>query len=76
MRKRLIDQLVEEFSQDISGNEMIHNMTLNDHGKVCSSCTIHIVLLIITSITLMNIDGVYIYFYWNAIKNYFNKLSY
>ena len=54
---------------------MIHNMTLNDHGKVCNSCTIHIVLLIITSITLMNVGSVYIYFYWNTFKTSFNKLS-
>ena len=31
---------------------MIYNVILNDHGKVCNSCTIYIVLLIITSITL------------------------
>ena len=32
-RKRLIDKLVEECSEDINGNEMIHNMVLNDHKK-------------------------------------------
>ena len=32
-RKRLINMLVEECSEDINGKEMIHNVTLNDHGK-------------------------------------------
>ena len=39
-RKRLIDELAEECSQDINGNEMIYNATLNGHKKVCNSCTI------------------------------------
>ena len=51
-RKRLIDKLVEECSEDINGNKRIYNVTLNDHKKVCNSCTIYIVLSIITSITL------------------------
>ena len=73
-RKRLIDKLFEECSEDINGNEMIHNDTLNNHRKVCSSCTIYIVFLIITSITLMGIDVVFIYFYWHTIENCFNKV--
>ena len=43
-------------------------MTSNDGGKVCSSGTIYMVLLILTSITPMSIGGVYIYFYWHMIK--------
>ena len=29
----LIDKLVEECSENIDGNEMIYNDTLNDYGK-------------------------------------------
>ena len=32
--KKLIDQLVEEWSKDVNGNEMIYIVTLNDHSKV------------------------------------------
>ena len=39
--------LVEEFSEEINGNEMIRNVTLNDYGIVCKSCIIYIVLLVI-----------------------------
>ena len=34
--KNLINKLVEKCSEDISGNEMIHNMTLNDYGEYVS----------------------------------------
>ena len=45
-RKRLIDELVEEYSENIDGNKMIYNSTwdaipLNDYGKICNSCTLY-----------------------------------
>ena len=42
-RKKLVDKLVEECSEEIDGNEMIYNATLNDYENVCDSCTIYIV---------------------------------
>ena len=75
-RKRLIDKLVEECSEDINGNEVIHNVTVIDYEKICKSCTLDIVLLVITFLTPMDIDSLYIYFYWHTIKNCFNKLPY
>ena len=36
-RKRLIDKLVEECSENIDGNYMVYN-----YEKVCNSCTIYI----------------------------------
>ena len=44
-RKWVIDKLVEKCSEKIDGNEMIHNGTLNDYGKICNSYTVYIVLL-------------------------------
>ena len=35
MQKKLVDKLVEECSENIDGNEMIHN----DYENVCNSCT-------------------------------------
>ena len=61
--KRLIDKLVEECSEDINGNEMIYNVGLNNHERVCKDCTIFIVLLIITFIIIMGTASVCIYFY-------------
>ena len=45
-RKRLIDKLVEECSENIDGNEIIFNDTLNaiplnDYGKISNSCTVY-----------------------------------
>ena len=46
-RKKLVDRLVEECSENIDGNKMIYNGTLNGYENICNSCTVHIVLLII-----------------------------
>ena len=46
-RKKLVDKLVEECSENIDGNELIHNTTFNDYGNVCNSFTIYIVLFVI-----------------------------
>ena len=61
-RKKLIDKLVKECSEDINGNEMIHNVTLNDNGKVCKSCTIYIVLSVIAFLIIIGIGGVFFLF--------------
>ena len=37
-RKKLIDKLVAECSENIDSNEMIYNDTLNNHKNVCGSC--------------------------------------
>ena len=34
-RKKIVDKLVEEYSEEIDVNEIIYNDTLNDYGKVC-----------------------------------------
>ena len=75
-RERLIDKLVIECNENIDGNEMVYNATLHNYGKVCKSCTLHIVLLIITCIIVMGISGTSFYFCWHTIKNCFNTLSY
>ena len=56
--------VVKDYSEDINGNKMNYNVSLNYHRKVCNSCTIYIVLLIIISTTLMAL-AVYIFvFIW------------
>ena len=40
VEKDLIEKLVDKCNEDINGNEMIYNTTLNE--KVCNSCTIYI----------------------------------
>ena len=45
-KTRLTDKLLHECSEDINGNEMVYNVTLNDHGRVRNSCTINTVFII------------------------------
>ena len=58
----MIGTLVEKCSEDINGNEIVYNATLNDHGGVCKSCTTYIVLLIITLKISMGIGSSSFYF--------------
>ena len=61
-RNRIVDKLAEECSENIDGNEMIDNKTVN--AKVCHSCTIYIVLFVIFLIIGISISSVFIYFHW------------
>ena len=68
-KKRIIDELVEECSENIDGNEMLYNQTLNAiplhvYKKVCNSCTVYVVLFVIFLITSIWICSIFIYFHW------------
>ena len=64
MQNKLVDKLVEECSENIDGNEMIYNGNLNDHEKVCNSCTIYTVLFVIAFLIIISISSAFIYFHW------------
>ena len=76
--KRIIDKLVEKDSENIDGNEMLYNETLdvislnaiplNVYKKVRGSCTLYIVPFAVFFITSICISSVFIYFHW-----YFKK---
>ena len=63
-RKKLVDRLAEECSENINENKMIYNGTLNDYGKICNSFTVCIILLVIFFIMSIGISSVFNYFYW------------
>ena len=60
-KNKIIDKLLEGCSENIDGNKMLYNETLNtillnttpmnDHKKVFGSCTIYIVLFAVFFIT-------------------------
>ena len=58
-RKKLIDKKTEECSEDIDGNEMVYNVTLNDDRKICNSCTIYVVLLVIACLLIIGISSAF-----------------
>ena len=62
-RKRLVDKLVEECSENIDENKLIYNRTLNVYGNVCNSCTICTVLSVMLFIISISISSVSIYFH-------------
>ena len=73
-RKRIIDKLVEECSENIAGNEMLYNeildvIPLNVYRKVFSSCMVYIVLFAVFLIRSICICCVFIYFYWYLKKD-------
>ena len=68
-RKRLVDKLVEECSENIDENKLIYNKTLNDFGNRCNSCTIYIALLVIFFIISIGISCTFVYFYWYLKKD-------
>ena len=69
MQNKLVDKLVEECSENIDGNEMIYNGNLNDHEKVCNSCTIYTVLFVIAFLIIISISSAFIYFHWYLKKD-------
>ena len=48
---------------------MSHNATFNDHRRVCNSCTIYIVLLVIAFSIIIGISSVFFYFHWYLKRN-------
>ena len=67
-RNKLVDKLVEECIENIDGNKMLHNETLdvirlNDYKKLYNSCAIYIVLFVAFFITSICISSVFIYFH-------------
>ena len=76
-RKRTIDKLVEECSENIDGNEMLYNesldvISLNVYKKVCSSCMVYSVSFVVFLITSICTCFVFIYFYWYLKKDNIN----
>ena len=62
-RKKLVNKLVEEYSENIDENEMI-SVTSNDWKSVCGSCKINIVLFVIPFLIIISISSAFIYVHW------------
>ena len=63
-RKKIIDKLVEEYSENIDGNEMLYNETLDiispSDNKTSDSCVVYIILF---SVLLSMANYVYFFIY-------------
>ena len=67
-RKKLLDKLAKECSENIDESGMI-SVNLNDYESACHSYTINIVLFVISSLIIIDISGVFIYFHWYLKKS-------
>ena len=77
-RKKILDKLVGECSENIYENETIDVISLNAiplnaiplnvYKKVCNSCVVYIVLFVAFLITSICICSVFIYFHWYLKK--------
>ena len=74
--KKLIDKLVGECSENVDGNEMIYNSTLNDYEKIQNYCTAYIVLLAIFFIISISINSVFIYLHQYLKRRYTETIIY
>ena len=63
-RKGFLERLAKGGSENIDGNKMIYNATLNNYRKICYSCTLYILLLVIFCIISIGISSVFIQFHW------------
>ena len=71
-RNKIVDRLVEDGRENIDGDEMIYNETLNAiplNAKSCNSRTIYIVLFVIFLIIGISISSVFIHFHWYLKKD-------
>ena len=48
---------------------MDYNGSLNNYRKICNSCTIYIVLLVIAFSIIIGISSAFIYFHWYLKKD-------
>ena len=83
-RKRIIDKLVQECSENIYENETLdviplnavplnaiplNAIPLNVYKRVCNSCMVYIVLFVVFLITSICSCCIFIYFYWYLKKD-------
>ena len=69
----MVDNLVEECSENIDESEMIYDATLNYYENVCGSCTVSIVLFVIAFLIIISISSAFIYYHW-YLKNSFETI--
>ena len=71
-RNKLVDKLVEECIENIDGNEMSYNKTLNEKYATLVEYIFYYLLLIIS----LSISSFLIYFYWYLKRRYIEATIY
>ena len=79
-RKRFVNKLVEECSENIDKKKLLSsemmNVTLYECENAHNSCIIYILLFVISLIISTSISSVFIYFHWYLKRKYIKAAIY
>ena len=75
-REKSVHRLAAEGSENIDGNKMIYNGTLNDYEIINNSCIVNIILLVGFFIISISISSVFVYFHWYLKRIYIETTIY
>ena len=79
-RKRFVNKLVEECSENIDKKKLLSsemmNVTLYECENAHNSCIIYILLFVISLIISTSISSVFIYFHWYLKRKYIKATAY
>ena len=65
----MVEELVEECNKNINEKELhknktIYNSNVNDDEKICSSCIVYMIFVVMFFIINISISSVFIYLHW------------
>ena len=70
MQKKLIDKLLDACTETVEEVKLAKiTLAENDSGNKYSSCTVHIVLMIVVFTIFTWITTYFVYYNWSLIKN-------
>ena len=70
MQKKLVDKLVDEFTETIEEVKLAKiTLAENENSYKCSSCKVYIVLLIAVFTIFTGITTYFVYYNWSLIKD-------
>ena len=77
MQKKLVDKLVDEFTETIEEVKLAKiTLTENESENKYSSCTVYIVLMIVVFTIFTEITTYFVYYNWSFIKNNVSSIKF
>ena len=77
MQKKLVDKLVDEFTETIEEVKLAKiTLTENESENKYSSCTVYIVLMIVVFTIFTGITTYFVYYNWSFIKNNVSSIKF
>ena len=77
MQKKLVDKLVDEFTETIEEVKLAKiTLAENESENKYSSCTVYIVLMIVVFTIFTGITTYFVYYNWSFIKNNVSSIKF